>query len=367
MISGKLVRLTTNAAGTAVTANTPLIEDWCQQYPSHSLGSLAFGAEGALYVTGGDGASFNGPDYGQLGASFGASSVTPVNPCGDPPNEGGALRSQDIRTTADPTGLGGTLLRIDPDTGDAWPDNANYGTGDANAQRIIAYGLRNPFRMTIRPGDGSVWLGDVGFNTTEEINTLPDPDAVRNFGWPCKEGSVTTPEYVNVISSLPLTLCTTLGSAWTPPAFQYAHSANVATGDGCGTGSSAIAGVTFRTTAGNYPSTYDNGLFFTDYTRKLHLVRAGRERDGRAELQPDRVVRQPPPDRRHVGRLGLRRDVRRPATSSTRTTTARRSERSTTTRRSRRTPRSPRRRPRGLRRSTSTSTRAGRATPTATR
>ncbi len=65
MISGKLVRMTTNAGGTAVTGTTTLVEDWCQQFPSHSLGSLAFGPEGALYVTGGDGASFNGPDYGR--------------------------------------------------------------------------------------------------------------------------------------------------------------------------------------------------------------------------------------------------------------------------------------------------------------
>jgi hypothetical protein len=28
-----------------------LIEDWCQQYPSHSICSLAFGADGALYVS----------------------------------------------------------------------------------------------------------------------------------------------------------------------------------------------------------------------------------------------------------------------------------------------------------------------------
>ena len=31
-------------------AEQVLIEDWCQQYPSHSIGSLAFGADGALYV-----------------------------------------------------------------------------------------------------------------------------------------------------------------------------------------------------------------------------------------------------------------------------------------------------------------------------
>ena len=110
-----------------------LIEDWCQQYPSHSIGSLAFGADGALYVSGGDGASFNFVDYGQDGA--------PVNPCGDPPGgpgtvltpptaEGGALRSQDLRTTGDPTSLDGAILRVDPATGAGLPDNPLASSAD---------------------------------------------------------------------------------------------------------------------------------------------------------------------------------------------------------------------------------------------
>ena len=301
MISGKLVRMTTNAAGTSVTDTTTLIEDWCQQFPSHSLGSLAFGPEGALYVTGGDGASFNGPDYGQLGGTPGLRRRTPVNPCGDPPNEGGALRSQDIRTTSDPTGLDGAVLRINPDTGAAWPDNANFGSGSANAQKIIAYGLRNPFRMTIRP-NGQVWIGDVGFTHWEEIDTIPDPDAApRNFGWPCREGNGVTPEY----SGLSLPLCNSLSGA-SDPAFTYAHSDTV-TDDDCGTGSSSISGIAFRTTAGNYPTKYDNGLFFADYTRALHLVRAGVERVREPGLHVDRAVRQPAPLRATPGRRGLGR------------------------------------------------------------
>ena len=65
---------------------------------------------------------------------------------------------------------------------------------DANARRIIAHGLRNPFRMTIRPGTNEVWVGDVGWNTWEEINRIADPlGTVENFGWPCYEGDGRNP------------------------------------------------------------------------------------------------------------------------------------------------------------------------------
>ena len=69
-----------------------------------------------------------------------------------PTAEGGALRSQDLRTTGDPTGLDGTILRVDPDTGAALPDNPSSASADVNARRIVAHGLRNPFRITVRPG-----------------------------------------------------------------------------------------------------------------------------------------------------------------------------------------------------------------------
>jgi glucose/arabinose dehydrogenase len=45
-----------------------LVHDWFQQFPSHSVGSLVFGPDGALYATGGDGASWQFVDYGQCRA-----------------------------------------------------------------------------------------------------------------------------------------------------------------------------------------------------------------------------------------------------------------------------------------------------------
>ena len=50
---------------------------------------------------------------------------------------------------------------------------------DPNARRIVAHGLRNPFRLTLRPGTGEVWVGDVGWNDWEEIDRIAAPTARR--------------------------------------------------------------------------------------------------------------------------------------------------------------------------------------------
>jgi len=484
-----------------------LIEDWCQQYPSHSIGNLAFGPDGALYLSAGDGASFTGVDYGQMGGTT-TPIVTGVNPCGDPPAEGGALRSQDVRTVgsggsgadyratvladnpaayyrlgepsgstmadatgnhggayvgapalgqagiaggggdtamrttlggggygqvpgwltmpnrpvsleawikhdgstflgmttgvtiagwsdesgyqlslmaytvdadtiqiglytdggnahydwtsggdtswhhvvgvldasgaitlwfdgvargtgsspyagqasavpfrigsgaddgatttawpgsidevavygaalsatqvanhraagtgggqppSDPTGLDGSILRLDPNTGAGMAGNPFAASPDANARRIIAYGLRNPFRFTFRPGTNELWLGDVGYNTWEEVDRIPNATdgTAENFGWPCYEGVGPEPTYDG--SNLPL--CESLYAqgpgAVAAPYYAYNHSAKVST-EACPTGSSSITGMAFYPESGSFPAAYRGGLFFADHSR----------------------------------------------------------------------------------------------------
>jgi PKD repeat protein len=277
VVSGRLSRLT--ASGNVMTGSEQVLhEAWCQQFPSHSIGDLHFGTDGALYVSGGDGASFNNVDYGQYGGSSG--SPTPKNPCGDPPAgvggteapptaEGGALRSLSLHRTAGPALLNGAILRVDPATGAGLPTNPNAGSTDPNARRIVAEGLRNPFRFTIRPGTNDLWIGDVGWNTWEEIDRHSTPTSrVADFGWPCYEGAAAQSGY----QGANLNVCTRVyTSGQDGPFYTYNHSASVVTGDGCTTGSSSISGITFYT-GGSYPSTYNGALFFADHSRNCIWV-----------------------------------------------------------------------------------------------
>ena len=77
LASGRLSRL--QAAGNFMTGNEQvLVEDWCQQYPSHSIGTVDFGEDGKLYASGGDGASFNFADWGRTARRSTRAETRPV-------------------------------------------------------------------------------------------------------------------------------------------------------------------------------------------------------------------------------------------------------------------------------------------------
>ena len=255
---------------TADTANeTVLIEDWYQFFPSHSIGTLLFGADGYLYVGGGEGASYNWADWGQgVGNPTYPDERSPT--IGATP-EGGALRSLGLEIESSYANqqvwLDGAILRVNPSTGEGAPGNPLAATGlSENAKRIVAYGLRNPFRFTERPGTGEIWVGDVGWNTWEEVNRIPvlpgDGSATLvNFGWPCFEGRQRTQDY----STAGLPVCVTLygndntggRTPWTPPWYTYMHTA-----------SSDITGLVFYTGT-SYPAQYRNSLFTADNSRSV--------------------------------------------------------------------------------------------------
>ncbi len=276
VVTGRLSKLTVGPGNTLGAPEEVLISgQWCQQYPSHSLGDLQFGADGALYVSAGEGASFNFADWGQGGGSAG--SPTPKNPCGDPPSgvggdqvppgaEGGALRAQDLRAGSDPASYGGAILRVDPDTGAALPTNPLFGSATPNADRIVAYGLRNPFRFTFRPGTNELWIGDVGWSAWEEIDRILDPTAsVKNFGWPCYEGVPKQGSYASAHVSICDSLYATPNAA-TPPFFAYAHDA-IPDPARCGGGTSAsVTGIAFLSGA-SLPPEWAGRLAFADYAR----------------------------------------------------------------------------------------------------
>ena len=284
VVTNVLSRIPVNPDGTAGGEQRLMAPQWCQQFPSHSAGHLAFGPDGMLYVSAGDGAGYINVDYGQYGGSL-AGTPTPPNPCGDPPGQsgtaltaptarGGALRSQSPRRPAgEPVSLDGAVLRINPATGAGVPGNPNFNSAapQSAASRILAYGFRNPFRFAVRPGTSEVWVGDVGDHVWEEINRIPKPttNVAANLGWPCFEGVARLSGYAQ------LDLCKALyadtARPATAPYYKYNHNSTLRSGDTCPAGSSSISGLAFSTSS-NYPSAYAGALFFADYARNCIWV-----------------------------------------------------------------------------------------------
>jgi glucose/arabinose dehydrogenase len=159
-------------------------------YESHGVGSLAFAADGTLLVSDGDGASYNSPDGGSASETYYIQAL--ADGIIRPEENVGAFRSQMVNS------LSGKLLRIDPTNGNGVGSNPFFDLSNPRSaqSRVWAMGFRNPFRFSIKAGTGStnpstgdigeIYLGDVGYNTYEELNIITKPGT--NFGWPIFEG-----------------------------------------------------------------------------------------------------------------------------------------------------------------------------------
>jgi hypothetical protein len=188
---------------------------------SHTIGNVSFGPDGMLYVANGDGTSFGRVDP----------------------------RSSRVQSL---NSLSGKILRVDPLTGRGLADNPFYnGDADANRSKVFDYGLRNPFRFAFQPGSGEIFIGDVGWNTWEEINR----GRGENFGWPYYEGANGTSAQTGGYRDLPEAQAF---YATNPdvqaPLWARSHSAG---------GVAVVAGDFY--TGSVYPASFRNALFLSDY------------------------------------------------------------------------------------------------------
>ncbi|TGE24819.1 PKD domain-containing protein [Hymenobacter aquaticus] len=195
---GRLTRYTATPSGNGYTVNLAsrkilLGATKTTGIPStaggHVTGALAFGADGTLLVSTGDGAHW-APDLGSSSETSYAQAL--ADGIITSKENVGALRSQLVNN------LNGKILRIDPATGAGIPSNPFYDASNPNAPRskVWALGFRNPFRMTVKPGTGSpdpaaanpgtLYIGNVGGSFWEEIELVDRPR--QNLGWPLFEG-----------------------------------------------------------------------------------------------------------------------------------------------------------------------------------
>ena len=163
------------------------------------------------------------------------------------------------------TTLAGTILRLDvaglPDGAGGPPPLWQIAAGDnplrgpAPLPRLVrAWGFRNPFRFTVDPLTGDLFVGDVGESHWEEVDHLPF-DAIRggNYGWPEREG----PDDAGLGTDCGA------GRPFVEPVFAYAHDGTRA--------ASIVCGPVYRmppdaTDPPWFPASYEGSLFVIDHS-----------------------------------------------------------------------------------------------------
>ena len=189
----------------------------------------------------------------------------------------------------------------------------------------MAYGQRNPWRLTFRPGTSELWSGDVGGSIWEEVNRLDMSSftAPVNRGWPCYEGVVhRRPEAARLGRAEQAHLREPVrrrgGDAGTvkAPYFSYRTRGGglLTPGENCQQGTSSISGVAFVPSTSTYPAAYRGVAVLQRLRARLHLA-AGQAGQRRPGPQLDHCPSSRPPRRRWRSRSD-------PAATSSTSTTA---------------------------------------------
>ncbi|MFD2515270.1 PQQ-dependent sugar dehydrogenase [Pontibacter locisalis] len=192
----RISRFTATTANTAEPNSELILLTYNQPFDNHNGGKIAFGPDGFLYISAGDGGSG-----------------------GDPQNN-----------AQNRTNLLGKILRIDINTTSG---GRNYGipasnpyvnNGSGFREEIFAYGLRNVWKFSFDEQTNRLFAGDVGQGSREEINIITNGG---NYGWRIMEGSACHNPPAN---------CNTTGL--TLPLFDYTHAS--------GAGRSITGGFIYR-------------------------------------------------------------------------------------------------------------------------
>jgi len=183
-----------------------------QPFHNNNGGMLAFGVDGFLYIATGDGGDWSDPyDNAQNTHS-----------------------------------LLGKILRIDVDRGAPYaiPADNPFANGEDGAPEVWVYGLRNPWRFTIDPLTGNMFIGDVGQFGYEEVDFIEagSPNGL-NFGWDYREGF----HRFNSVDEFPKDY------DFVEPIFDYDHKM------GC----AIISGVVYRSVWENWRGLYLAGDYCT--------------------------------------------------------------------------------------------------------
>ena len=161
---------------------------------NHNLDDLVFDNNGLLYISSGDGGNNanNRPNASDKDTVYGK-----------------VLR-------IDPLGLQGTVSA-----------NGQYSIPASNPlvaqsgvkKEVFSYGHRNPYRISIDPVTGNMYVAEVGQDNVEEVNVIPTVAASgsggQNFGWSSKEGGFLFPPTTGAV---PVTV-----SGLVDPVLQYDH------------------------------------------------------------------------------------------------------------------------------------------------
>jgi glucose/arabinose dehydrogenase len=136
-------------------ASAKIIIEWDSD--GHNGGALAFGHDGMLYVTSGDGTSDS--DKNVVGQDM------------------GTLLAKVLRIDVD---------HPDPEKTYSVPKDNPFVDLPGARPEIWAYGLRNPWRMTVDRKTGHLWVGQNGQDLWEQAYLVRKGE---NYGWSVMEGS----------------------------------------------------------------------------------------------------------------------------------------------------------------------------------